>query len=332
MKLPVLAHTRHKITDTLGSSAEHISVTILGALLCFLPIILGIPSQLEDTPLGAMLRGESGHLSKTGAAVAISLAVPLLFDTLLDYTLSYLKIRKDKASKRLETFDQPSFNNAERITFLSSIILPSIGLLLPPSTPKIALVFNCMHKAQIMLLFGSIASSMSRFSPQFFPAKVTSFYLLFFTFGSVLGSFVVNDPSTGPMSPLNLVRNICLYGFAGLFLLQSFVWLRHAVLNHFEKMRLTHAFAHDWRHSDLTLTFEIIHIVITIVHYISFAVLQGTVGTLANHTDRTYFFVLVPSILYEVILTVCSIQFAKHSTLQRLVRLEVYLDLTRTKS
>jgi hypothetical protein len=314
--------------NILGSRTSHIVVTIIGAFICFLPIVMRIPSNLEDTTLGATLRGEMPNVQSKAAAVAgVVLAAPIVCDLLFDLILSRssrsVEIRDKNRRGSMETYEEPSFNIPERILFLASVLLISICILLPSNTPGWGFIVECSQKCSVTLLFGSISASMSRFSIRYFPGIMTTLSIMLFAAGSIIGSFITNTANGITFGPpfVNYLRLVCIFGFSGLFIVQSCLWAFFTLKERLSKMRQERIIQNEREKSrDADLVFQSIHISFFVTYYFICLAFQIIVKNLSLANDGAIFFVMIPYVLYELAYIIFCMRFAKHRALQSLVR------------
>ena len=210
-----------------NSRNAHFLIIAIGGIMCFLPVLLGIKSNLENSSLADALSSTEAKLS---GVVSLTLCLPLTIDLFIDNVQNYFLrtfsknryLRKEVTNKNLGI---DVIDRFEVIMVIIANFVTYIVMFLPEETKNIALLFSCSRRCYFLLIFGSVSCSFNRYSNEDFPTLIISFMLVFFAIGSVSGVFSNNFDPTGKgvtnnyYARINFTFTYCVYG--SIFILSS---------------------------------------------------------------------------------------------------------------
>ena len=181
--------------EILRSSSFHITYCLLAGMGCLLPLCLQLPSHLELKPLRTSVLTSAAFTYSCVASIA--LVIPLFLDVVGDLLSKSKGVplsvpRKKRKAPGLEETRFTFLNASERsLILLGMIALPSVAFL-PSSTEKLALIFVCCCKCQIMLVGGTIVISLCRYDKEYWSVQSTLVSLALFSCGLVSSAFLTN--------------------------------------------------------------------------------------------------------------------------------------------
>jgi hypothetical protein len=309
--------------EILGTNEAHIAITIVGAILNFLPIMAGVPSKLESTIFGATLRNESPNGLSTGISlVVIALVVPLAFDLIIDLYLqsasSPFSGGKRGASPQDGQKDDidVSFNNIEKVLFLFGAILPSCFRLAAGASDRLALLNSCANKSQLAIVYGAACASLCRYSDKFFPGTLAFANIIMMSLGNILAGFVSNDPNFVKTSPLNLFRYICCFGAGFSLVVQCILWLLSRLRGRRSVVGVANNATSYSRDDDAKLFFQTMHVFSYIFVFAFLIYLTIARGGTASYDDMALFLWTIPYVFYVLSMSLFSMRLVKYKVIQ----------------
>ena len=160
----------------------------MGAILCFFPLIGGMPSYLEDLPVRASV--ESSSYRESSYAM-LGCAVPLAADLLVDIVKLVTGGKKlNSTSSSVTGFG--AMNLLEKLVFICGIVVSPAVCLLPKDSRNLALGSLCAGRAQILLVGGCIVITASRGDRRVFTTPLTLIILVCLFVPNVLFGWAVN--------------------------------------------------------------------------------------------------------------------------------------------
>jgi hypothetical protein len=205
-------------SDMWSNPAFHHCLLWLGALLCFVPAMVGPRSPVtEDTPLGEALASAYSLFRDTSVA-QLTLAAPILLDFLLDCLThkTPLKARSNDASSRPHALDDADdinpviLGNRSKLTLLVGFILvPVVSFIVSsvdsgdyasPDPGHLALIYVCSRKASEIIVFCEFCYCLRSINGKFWPWSTTSLSVLSFITGGVLSVFSLSGVCIGVSS------------------------------------------------------------------------------------------------------------------------------------
>jgi hypothetical protein len=175
------------------SDTFYVIFCFFSGLCCFLPLLLGVKSNLEDRPLRESI---CSSLEFSYSSIAsIALVIPLFTDVLFDI-LNLVDQSPSAVKKRLKSSNRDArynfLNVAERILILLGVAVLPMLVFVPRTNSSLALTYICCCKCQQSWVGGTVALSLRRYNKEYFSNSFAFIVLLNFGFGLVTGSFVDN--------------------------------------------------------------------------------------------------------------------------------------------
>ena len=204
----------------LKSNLFQTSFSLISGLCCFLPLVMGMQSNLEHTSLRESLTSCPEFTYSCVASVAIT--IPLFFDLFFDYIAKIAEtstILKKSATDSGFNF----LNISERLLFLIGIITLPLVTFLPSGSDKLALIYLCCNKCQLNLVGGAVLISLCRYDNEYWSVRSTLLSLVCFAFGLISSTFLDNIYA-GETSPSRFLVNFDTIAFA-VFILPCVIFL-----------------------------------------------------------------------------------------------------------
>lgn len=333
------------MADSLGffkSNKIHISLTYLGGFLSFLPLIVGVDSNLEATSFGSSIRSQ---LFRDSCVASLALIAPFMFDSVVDMTGLLLGATAEhepllKAKSKTGRSEESFFTYTERIPFVLGIMILPVAVLTVTAMDctNAGLIVSCSRKAQLMLIAGSIATSLCRHE-FIVPKSVSLVSIVLFCIGQTVGSFASNrsrlDPLDRSARALYFVNVIFSYCGAFVVLLFCARWLIKFMVVETKNKPLGKAFLQTIKLSDLLsnisavpesdahaikfLNFRAMFVSIIVFWGILSAVVTSKYGDIVNLDATGLFLGVLPYLLLQAAVLGLTIRLAKHEVVQGLV-------------
>ena len=208
----------------------HMIICLISGLMCLLPIMLDVSSNLETDSLRVALSTSTGF--NFCCASCIALVVPLLLDVLFDLRavsvneISTAHINQSNTGTLSFTF----LNIPERLLILMGMIILPVVIFLPESTENLGLIYLCFVNCQLNLVGGTILLCLSRYDKEYWSERSTSISIFSYGCGLASSSFVFNTYAGEypPSRSLLIMYVICYFLQAApvmVFLFNSIRWL-----------------------------------------------------------------------------------------------------------
>ena len=211
----------------LKSNLFHTSFSLISGLCCFLPVVMGIESNLEHSSLRESLSSSPEFFYSCVASLAIT--IPLFCDLFFDY-LAKVATTSAILNKPAADSGFNFLNISERLLFLVGIITLPLVIFLPSDSEKLALLYLCCNKCQLNLVGGAVLISLCRYDNEYWSVRSTLLSLFCFAFGLITSTFLDNIYA-GETSPSSFLANFDTTAFAVfifpcvIFLFNSSRWL-----------------------------------------------------------------------------------------------------------
>ena len=183
------------------SNTFYVTFCFISGACCFLPLLLGLKSNLEDRPLRESL-SSSPEFSYSCIA-SIALVIPLFIDVLFDI-LNSADQSPSAVKKRIMSSSRDArynfLNIMERVLILSGVAVLPMVVFIPAMTSNLALIYVCCCKCQQTWVGGTVALSLRRYNKEYFSNSYTFISLITLGFGLVTGAFVDNIYTIKPVS------------------------------------------------------------------------------------------------------------------------------------
>ena len=179
----------------LSSRNAHLLIVAFGGILCFLPVLLGMESNLENSSVANALSSTEAKLS---GVVSLTLCLPLIVDLFIDNVQNFFlrSVSKNRYFRNDKNLGIDVIDRFEVTLVIIANLISYTVMFLPDKTKNIALIFCCARRCYFLLICGSVTCSFNRYSNRDFPALLISFLLVICVVGSVAGVFANNlDPN-----------------------------------------------------------------------------------------------------------------------------------------
>ena len=190
----------------LCSNAFHLTLCILGGFLCFLPLVLRVSSNFEDSVMKMSI--VNGNHFRDSSVASLALALPLALDIIIDLGISL--IRRMRVVPTESTSTITSLNCFEKGFCLIGIIIVPLTAFLPKSDGNFGLIFVCCNKCQSFIVGATVMTSFSRCNQDLFSNITTLVFLFMFMFAQTSSTFTLNT-SVGD-NPSDYNTNLLLAG------------------------------------------------------------------------------------------------------------------------
>ena len=177
----------------LSLNVTQVTLCFLGGLACYLPLIVGVISNLEDTTLRRSL--SSGYYFRDSSLASLTLAIPILIDILLDLTTS---ITKKRGMAHNCSTAPCCLNNIEKFLLLGGIISVPMTAFLPYDVQDLGLIYFCSKKYQTVVVTGVVMISLCRNSPKFWSVTNTIIFLVVLSTATSSSVFFRNNTLKNP--------------------------------------------------------------------------------------------------------------------------------------
>jgi hypothetical protein len=211
------------------------SLSVVGGVLCFLPLFTESPSIREH---GFVLESLSSHLWIGSLTVSLTLSILLFIDLILEHiprlvsrvlfvNASNKDNSSDKTANVASISEKDVFNDAERLLFIMGMLVsPITSWVQASSSPQSVqdfspLAYNCGRMSQICMTASALVLSLHRLDSVVFPGWMTALFVAICVTGTVGGAFPLN----GSLSKRNLLEVICLVIASAMFIVLCVRWL-----------------------------------------------------------------------------------------------------------
>ena len=213
---------------TVTTNTAQISFGLLGGLCCLLPLILGLKSELEDSPLRNAMESRS---NRDAAVASLSISLPILMDIATEIILSITSSHKLQ-NVRLSG-SSSLMNPLERMTFVVGTLLIPITAFLTPETTNAAYIYVCFTKCQLTIVGAAVLASLCRYNEKFFSVRSTYCVLILEIISTVSGTFGsnrgINSSPSLIFDSLSSISNVVALAGAVLLFYLSSKWLLFAL-------------------------------------------------------------------------------------------------------
>jgi hypothetical protein len=312
-------------------------IVIIGAILTFLPLYVGEPSNLEDTIISDASDSELFH----NASVALlSLVSPLIVDSTFDLLNAWIFVdnRLSKTNAK-STIDDCSFDWKEKVLFILGIIILPINIFLPSTTRNLTLILICSRKCRLVLCTGAVGCSLCRREHIISKPLITA-CLLLYNISAATGSFAQNTQGIIPPGPRGLAlfyANIIFSYVPVIVALALCVWwlLRVALV---EVSRRVHAVSNTAIMKNIKsslgdsctgdyLAYRVGFIMILLLWGILSATLTVRYKNVGSFDEIGMFLDVLPYILFVLAQTALSMRLVKFEAVQGLVSISFIYEI-----
>jgi hypothetical protein len=208
-----------------------LGLIVLFSFGCLLPLFLGVTSHVEETPLRGAL---SSSTYRDSAIAMISLAIPLLMDTIADAINSFFRKEHNESIVQLEK-GFVFMNDNERMLYMFGLLILPITALFPQDTINLGLIHVCCSSYQFMVCTGLVFASLNRYDKKFWSTRTTYLCICLMGFGTISQTFVLNLKVDGPDSKgvanIYQASSICYFATALIFYICTARWFFVVILS-----------------------------------------------------------------------------------------------------
>lgn len=316
-------------TPLFNTNTFHVVFSLLTGLCCFIPLCMGVTSNLEIRPLRDALQKGSGFTYSCIAAMA--LVIPLLVDLLIDIGYEIATVVVKPSGKITARFN--FLNKYERTLFLLGIAVLPLLIFVPKNTPDLALIYVCCNKCQQNWIGGTVALSLCRYDKHYFSDKSTWISLTLFAISMIGSTFIDNLYAIKPPAQHIALLDMGTFILSGvpcvLFLFNSSRWLILAhyraiqwtnILFFYSKSRQIHpsAMTNTSANSDHTF-FPMIYTLIGMIVLVLLSVLIATSSRIENYNETNLVQGNIPFLVFVVSVSILSMRMVKFEVIQGLV-------------
>lgn len=183
------------VRDVLNSNLTHVFLCIVGGSCCFLPLLLGVKSYLEDSTLFSSIA--SGGYFRDSSTASLALALPMTLDLIIDFYNRLSRNQHEKVGKQ-----RLCLNSLEKFVLLGGINSVPFISFLPRDTPNLALKLACGHNFRLTIVGGIIMTSLCRYNRKFWSASVTITFVIVLSLAEVMSVFIGNIFAKDKHDPL----------------------------------------------------------------------------------------------------------------------------------
>ena len=298
-----------------------VTICFVGGLASFLPIIVGVISNLEDTSLRRSLT--SGYYFRDSSLASLTLAIPILIDILLDLTTS---ITKKRGMVHSNSTGSSCLNNIEKFMLLGGIISVPMTAFLPYDFPNLGLIFFCCKKYQTVVVTGVVMISLCRNNPKFWSVTNTIIFLIVLSTATTSSIFfrnnVLKDPTDMASIHLELACTVFQWAPIVFLIFCNIRWLGCMMSNFtHKKMHSKSPVTDKDRQLDSHTYFTTVWVLTTVIGMVYLVVMTGI-----YFTDDKFDVValLVNNLIFlslELSITVFLMRIVKSDVVQGLVSL-----------
>ena len=308
-----------KMFEIFNTNWMHILICICGGTCCFLPLILGTKSFLEDSTLRYSLTSE-GYF-KDSSVASIALAFPIIVDLIFDNLISLNKWMNGKPTQQ-----KPHLNTAEKLVLLLGINAVPFVSLLPTDTPDLALIYGCCHKFRIVIVTGIMIIALCRYDKKFWRMSATIAFLLCSTFAEVTSLFIGNMVAKDSHDPLfrNMEYAIIIFIWSPviLFCASNLRWL---FLIPYDRMISGKKGPNLLRRNDSGLYFATIWVLMSLAGAVVLSAVMGTYHSIRFFDTSALMITNYLFLSLELVITVFAMHSFKYENIGGLVSDPFYL-------
>ena len=213
------------VKDLLSQQTTMLAVTIISAVLVFLPLYMRVPSTLNESTLAESLEGSLMYYESS--IVSLTLSAPMTIDWAIEYLFDAYGLTRDEKDKRRKSRakngnDSGSLTLTERALLIAGFVVQPCVALLPVDTPNLVLIWLCARRCQIVLIFNVLWISWARYDPKHFTPWHVSLAVVCSSAAQILNTFVLNGSTP---SSVIYVHGVLGLGSVVAVLLLSANWI-----------------------------------------------------------------------------------------------------------
>ena len=316
-KIPSL--TMSVLAAFLSSSNLHVLLCLLGGICCFLPLMTGAPSYIEESILSRSL--VSGFYYRDTSVALLALAVPLAADIGIDFFILLIKGRKAPSNDAI--CFQSSVCSFQKLTCLIGIVIVPITAYLPGHHSNHALIYVCCNKCRTLMVGSIVMISLSQYIKKYWPVKCTLLFIALLSFGQIGTAFAENTTARDSNKKLSLCAKISTLLAAIILVVSSCRCLYEVIhreyrLAKLEKQILPNATGSE-RHHMSRILFSSLNLLVFVIVVLILSVNAGKYESMRNYTDEALLQSNVAYLIFELAFTVMTMRMIKFDVVRGLV-------------
>ena len=160
---------------TLALNDVQLLISLFSGFLCFLPLIVGVPSNFESSILRNSIASKEFEYS---SLVLLSLALPLAIEMVFEIVLTSSPqdqpaVPGTGAAAGTGTSSYVAMNRHELVLFLVGICIVPVLVFFPDDTPGLGHLYLCVSKCQLTLVGGVFMIWLCRFNSRYWTPLTT---------------------------------------------------------------------------------------------------------------------------------------------------------------
>lgn len=303
------------IIPIMNSNMTHVLMCFAGGLLSFLPLLIGLKSNFEDSTLKNSL--SSRYYFRDSSMASLALAIPISIDIILDMTTMFAKKRKICAIE-----SQICLNNIEKCVLLIGITSIPLTAFLPYDLPNIGLAFFCCQKFQLVIVAGIVMTSLCRNNKEFWTVSNTIAFHFILGSATSISIFARNASLSNPDDQVRKRLNMACIFFSTapiVYLIYCNIrWLTEAIRA--ERKGSARLTGSD-RQSDSHIFFTMIWVVTTLIGMILQALINGVYLNVDHFDSKALLMNNLIFLCFELSITVFLMRVVKSDVVLGLVSL-----------
>ena len=325
----VIRNKAFSFINILGSNALHVSICFLGGFCCFLPLVLRVKSNMEETPLKKSFT--NGHYFRDSSVASLALATPLALDIIIDLVITL--VRRIRVISTDCVGSQTCLNNMEKFLCLIGIIVVPLTAFLPDDLSNLTLIFICCNKCQSFVVGATVMISICRCNRNLWSVMCTLAFLLLMTFAQITSTFSLNTAMGERHGPINdlmvtasdistlmAVSVVLAWSFRSLFYLfcQAYRDLRSV-----ELVRPNETSSE--RHGRTHVFFSICWLSVFVAGITTLVTISRVYGSIENWTGFALLLNNVTYLTFELSITILTMRMVKFDVVKGLVSASLLL-------
>lgn len=339
-----------KIYRWASDPSYQLAFVIVGAFVTYSPIYCGITSNMEDSDLRESLA--SSQFRESSFAI-LGLALTHIIDSIVDlFSLTTRLLTLQKKNRQQADGNDISksvITEIEKWTFSIGVVLVPIIALFPSSTPRLALVYCCATRSQILLMGGYVIIGSSSRYPKYFPLITVWIMIIACWLPIVAAPWILNVSRE-----VTLLRDLIFYvEFAGiaLYFVCALRWLFYEFVVKLLAPTLHLMLIEAWRsssyrngedadgvaviaaanaaaagmmrmkHSESSVYFPAAYVIVSLTWTLFTAFVYSLLTNFYDTTEKDLLLLNVPILIFQITMMMLSYQFAKFEVVEHLYAL-----------
>ena len=324
--------TRHLI----DSNYAQLIFCFFSGLCCFLPLLVGVTSYLEDKPLRSAIASSIRFHNSSVAIIAI--VVPLVIDLFCDLANTIISscginsVSLHSGIKNKARFNL--LNMSERILILMGILMLPLVSLLPNETYNLGMIYVCCNRCQLNWVGGTVALSLSRYNKEYWTTKSTLTSLFFLSLGLISAPFIQNGLAYDSKSKSTnyfylfavlstsvscIIFFFCSTRWMIVVYFKSSTWRKFLFCNHDLKASEDPSPSTNGDVSYHTF-FPMVYTICGFCVVVFLCMITASTSNMGQYDGRIIFLSNIPFLILAVLISILSMRIVKFEVVQGLVR------------